>query len=628
MPVFRTENLNTDPRSFLKLLGGRLLSPICSLLLGFAVLTLLCGSVRGQAPSAPGRPQAGGAGYPGGSGYGEEMMEEDEDMGDEGDGSDRGYGSGDDMGEMMDDMGDDGSGYGDDGGYGGGGDYGGGGGRGTGTRAVLSSPQADALDVYGAPLVSLRDQLSFAPLFAPTQVAVAESGPFLGRDAEDAFKAGNQPLALALMFGHMTVEERAALVALQTVKYNALLRRPIWNIRWGVSLAIRGDITGDAQPIQEGATSSGRGGGGGFGAPGGGGGRGGGRGGDLSVSGGSGGPGGGFPGGGALGGLIEDEGMYEGMDDGMNEGMGDEMGMDQGYGRGSGQPQGGAAGPATPSIPSRKMLSDQARVVFDKNLGLVAKVMGEEFRKRFQSGAFGPLFSTVTAPPPPADNGAGRNGAAPAASSHVVGGAVNELLMEAGEPMAMWQPGIIFLGEGDIADVMPNARAAQVDLLLHFEVVLKAGRNDNVQNTSRCRLMNVATGKQEIVSKGMSNVEAAQMTRAGRQTERDYVMGQLTSLFSFIDRAATVADLPALTPEIARRRVEALVGSPQSRSLRTLAEVRMYQAKNLLTAEEVEAVFDIVGGAEGLVMLHGPQSEKLEMARQWALQSLPSFESQ
>ena len=28
--------------------------------------------------------------------------------------------------------------------------------------------------------------------------------------------------------------------------------------------------------------------------------------------------------------------------------------------------------------------------------------------------------------------------------------------MDAGEPMAMWQPGLIFLGEGDIADVMPS----------------------------------------------------------------------------------------------------------------------------------------------------------------------------
>ena len=622
MSVFRTVTPNNDVNGLLGPLNSRFYSPFCMFLLGVAISAYTNGSVQAQAPSGPRSPKAGG------SGYGEEMMEGDEDMdegdmGDEGYGSGRGYGSEEDMDEMMDDVGDDGYGYGDDGGYGSGG------GRGAGSRAMLSSPQADAMAVYGAPFASLRDQLSFSPLFANIQGAVAESGPFLGRDAEDAFKAGNHPLALALMFGHMTVEERDALVALQTVKYNALLRRPVWNIRWGVSLAIRGDITGDAQPIKEGATSSGPGNRGGFGAPGGGGF------GAPGGGGGFGGSGGGFPGGGALGGLIEDEGMdegmddgmYEGMDDGMYEGMEDEMGMEQGYGRGSGRPQGGAAGPANPSIPSRKMLSDQARAVFDKNLGLVADVVGEEFKKRFQSGAFGPLFSTVTAPPPPVDNGAGRNGAAPAASSHVVGGAVNELLMDAGEPIAMWQPGIIFLGEGNIADVIPSARAAEVDLLLHFEVVLKAGRNNNVQNVSRCRLMNVATGKQEIVSKGMSNVEAAQVTRAGRQTERGYVMGQLSSLFSFIDRSATVSELPALTPEIARRRVEALVGSPQSRSLRTLAEVRMYQAKNLLTAEEVEAVFHIVGGAEGLLMLHGPQSEKIEMARQWALQSLPSFES-
>ena len=622
MSVFRTVTSGTDAKSLSESLNCRFLPQIFLFLLGLAISASISGYATAQAPSGPRSPQAGR------SGFEEEMMEGDEDMGEEEmreerGGSGLGYGGDEEMmdeemDEEMDDVGDDGYGYGDDGGSG----------RGTGSRAMVSSPQADAMDVYGATFASLRDQLSFSPLFAPAQAAVADSGPFLGRDAEDAFKAGNHPLALALMFGHMTVEERDALVALQTVKYNALLRRPVWNIRWGVSLAIRGDITGDPQPIKEGATSAGgRSRGGGLGAPGGGGGRGG----DLNASGfGSGGPGGGFPGGGQLGGLLEDEGMDEGMNEGMEMGdeMGDEMGMAQGYGRGSGRPQGGAASSAVPSVPARKMLSDQARVVFDKSLGLVATVVGEEFRKRFQSGAFGPLFSTTTAPPPPVDNGGGRNGAAASGSSHVVGGRVNELLMDAGQPMAMWQPGIIFLGEGDTADIMPSARAAHVDLLLHFEVVLQAGRNDFVKNTSRCRLMNVATGKQEIVSRGLSNVEASQMTRAGRQTERDYVLAQLGSLFSFIDRQAIVSDLPSLTPEIARRRVEALVGSPQSRSLRTLAEVRMYQAKNLLTDEEVEAVFDIVGGAEGLLMLHGPQAEKVEMARQWALQSLPSFDSE
>ena len=559
-------------------------------------------------------------------------MEGDEDMDDEGMseedyGSGRGYGGDEgmdeDMDDMMDDFGDDGSGYGG-GGYGSAGGYGGGG-RGTGSRALLSSPQADAMDVYGATFASLRDQLSFSPLFAPAQVAPVESGPFLGREAEDAFKAGNPLLALALMFGHMSVEERDALVALQTVKYNALLRRPVWNIRWGVSLSVRGDITGDPQPIKEGASSQRRrsgAGGANFAGPGAG------RGGGLNAGGFD--SGDGFPGGGQLGGLIEDEGMYEGMEDGMEMGdeMGDEMGMEgmaQGYGRGTGRQQQNAAA-AAPSIPAREMLSEQARVVFDKNLGLVASVVGDELRKRFEQGAFGPLFATVTAPTPPVD-GNGAAGNAGANSSHVVGSSVNDLLMDAGQSMPMWQPGVIFLGEAPVADIMQNARAAQVDLLLHFDISLNAGNNDYVKNTSRCRLMNVATGKQLIISKGMSNSEVTQVTRAGRQTERDYVMSQLSPVLNFIDREATVSDLPPLTPEIARRRVEALVGSPQSRSLRTLAEVRMYQAKNLLTAEEVEVVFDIVGGPDGLLMLHGPQLEKLEMARQWALQSLPKFES-
>jgi hypothetical protein len=282
MSVFRTITPNADAICVPKTLKSPLLRPCCLFLLGLAMSTPMSGSGMAQAPSGPRSPQAGGAGYPGGSGYGEEMMEEEEDMGDEDMGEEdygagRGYGSGEDMDEMMDDSGDGGAGYGDDGGYGGGGGYGSG--RGNGARAMLSSPRADAMDVYGATFASLRDQLSFSPLFAPTQAEAVESGPFLRRDAEDAFKAGNHPLALALMFGHMAVEQRDALVALQTVKYNALLRRPVWNIRWGVSLSIRGDITGDPQPIEEGATpSGGRSRGGGFGQPGaGGGGRGGGR---------------------------------------------------------------------------------------------------------------------------------------------------------------------------------------------------------------------------------------------------------------------------------------------------------------------------------------------------------------
>ncbi|MDE0863451.1 MAG: hypothetical protein OSA98_06660, partial [Rubripirellula sp.] len=338
-----------------------------------------------------------------------------------------------------------------------------------------------------------------------------------------------------------------------------------------------------------------------------------------------GGLGGGGLGGGGLGVLGGDMGMDEDMGMEMDEDMGMEMDEGMGYGQASGRQQQGGTAAAKPSVPARKMLGGKSAAVLEKNLGLVAQVVGEAFRKRFENGSFGPLFSTVTAPPPPVENAGGRNGqAAPAVSSHVVGAAVNELLLDAGEPIEMWQPGLVFLGEGTVDEILPFAKVANVDLLLHFEVVLKAGRNATLQNTSRCKLMNVTTGKLEIVSKGMGTLEASQLAGAGRQNERKYVQEQLSSLFGFIDRETVVMDMPALTPEIARRRVAALVGSPQSRSLRTLAEIRMYQVKNLLTEEEVEVAFDIVGGAEGLLMLHGSQPEKVNMARQWALQSLPT----
>ena len=185
------------------------------------------------------------------------------------------------------------------GGYGSAGGYGGGG-RGTGSEPC-SLPHKLIPWMCMALLLHPRGS-EFLAVVCTAQVAPVESGPFLGREAEDAFKAGNPLLALALMFGHMSVEERDALVALQTVKYNALLRRPVWNIRWGVSLSVRGDITGDPQPIKEGASSQRRrsgAGGANFAGPGAG------RGGGLNAGGFD--SGDGFPGGGQLGGLIEDE---------------------------------------------------------------------------------------------------------------------------------------------------------------------------------------------------------------------------------------------------------------------------------------------------------------------------------
>jgi hypothetical protein len=484
------------------------------------------------------------------------------------------------------------------------GGYGGYGGPPTGSRARgTGTPSADAIQTYGSGLISLMDGLDLSPFFIADDAITVESGPVLQREAEEAFKAGNEGLGLELMFGYMATEYKDAVVALQTVKYSKAVKRPVWAIRWGVSMAVRGDAT-DPQPIREGATPNRR-----------------------SLAGGGGGPGD-YDGYGGMDEEMMDQGMDDEMEAEMEREMAEmeeqmsmemdmemEMGMGgRGFGgRGSGGRGPGSrstTAPAQPSIPAREMLSAEVADELDKTIGLVAKVTAEEFSKRFQRGDFGPVFATVTPPETPNTS---------------ISEELNDALAESPEPLPMWQPGIVFLGRVDAYDqALPAARANKLDLVLHFDVVLKQGRNDMVQNISRCRLIPVKTGKSIVVSKGMDNREAMQLASVGRMDEREYVTEQLSNLFAIIDRDVKVIDLPRLSPDVARNRIASLLSSPASRTLRTLAEVRLYQVQGLIDQSEVETAFDIVGGTDGLTLLHGADKERVAMARKWAVKSQDS----
>jgi hypothetical protein len=459
-------------------------------------------------------------------------------------------------------------------------------------------------------------------LFQPPAGPVL-SGPFLQREAEQAFQSGNHGLGLELMYGHMVAEFREAVVPLQTVKWSASLRQPVWGYRFGVSMDVRG--SGEPTPIREGATpmGQGRGRGGQFAGDGDYGGEGFGPGGPGPGGFGPGGPG---PGGFGRGGMnAEMDGGFGSGDDGLyGEGMAMDMGMDMEM-PGMGMPGmgGGGRGGArsAPSRPQRNMLDPASAESFDKTLGLVAEVVAESFNERFRRGDFGTVLTNVGAPPPvidPRQRGGNQPAASPSASSFV-SDEVEQMLGSSAEPLPMWQPGIVSLGLGDSSELLTAARAAKLDFVFHFDVVLKETRTAT-QNISRCRLINVHTGKPVAMSRGMDSFEASKFASAGRMDERAYVKEQLGTLMSIIDRDIKVVDMPAgLTPQAVRGRISTLLAG--DRSLRTLAEVRLYQIKGLITDEEVEAVFDIVGGVDGLTLLHGTQKERLETARRWAVEA-------
>jgi hypothetical protein len=536
------------------------------------------------------------------------------------------------------------------------------------------------------------------PLFAkPQPIAESDSAPDLSREAERSFLAGDQAVALRLMFGHMAADYESAQSLIRTVKYSKLLRRPVWNIRFGVSMSVResGAVTDDANPIPvDGQVRGGR--------------LAGGAGNRQATSNSANQLADAFRG---LGNRRNRNSRSSNRQITNSAAAGANIGLN---------PLGSAtavAGDSTAGLETGKTLNEQAERDLDETLGLVSHVVGEEFTTRYKRGDFGPLLINVSesdlsndapatasalapatapnrsrpslggglrslrgnrataAPPATAPNqtlprlGSGGlqplSGRSTPANPPASSPAPNQSLPRLGagglrplsgnpvpspaatttpgtsnafntatqaepeakaEPVAlsspdslpMWKPGIVFVGSGATKEMIQRAKDADLDVLIHFEVTLKSTRDEPVQNISRCRLINVATGKSFGVSKPMDSNEE-QLKSANGDGGRDYVGKRIANLILIIDRDFKVAPLPKLTPEVARRRVGSLLSTAAEKSLRTLAEIRLYQLQQLLTNEEVELAFDIVGGADSLLFLHGTAKERAAIARKWAV---------
>jgi hypothetical protein len=434
-------------------------------------------------------------------------------------------------------------------------------------------------------------QFDFVSLLAPTVGAKMPTGPILLGQAGEAFSMGHQELAMNLYYGHMVAEFEEAGPAFKAIKYSAILRRPVWQVRWGVSISTKLDGVTEPKPMTA-----------------------------TSVPGANGFDGTGF----------DTGGMPENYDPSLDEGL-----MDP---RRGGRPPMGNAVPIEPEIKAGESL--------EANLGLVATMFAEQFSSRFQSGAFGAALPTLAPPPvevPAADLAAANNAGFEDMGYDDAMLGMNEEGMDGqgmgpgGPPkpvepppslapaplspgsnsLPLWVPGIVFVGEGQSTATLETAKEAGIDLLVHFDVIAKA-RGTETQNISRCRIFQVSTGKVLIASKGMDSMEAMQLVRAGRGTNSDYVTEQMLTVWAIVDKQMSVVAFPQITPEIAKKRVGMLVTSPTKDRLQTLAEIRMYEAGKLLTPEDVSLAFDLVAGDDAMELLYGPVNDRRELVRTWA----------
>ncbi|WP_436716191.1 hypothetical protein U8335_00620 [Roseiconus lacunae] len=444
-------------------------------------------------------------------------------------------------------------------------------------------------------VVKAAESTNIASLADPESAPPIASGPVLLNEATVAYAKGASSLARQLYFGHMVAEFENAQGQLSAVKYSKILKRPVWQIRWGISMAVRGDAT-DPQPIKETAPRSTGGPGDGMGPP------------DAAMM------------AEYAGGMMEDQsGGYN--EDEMRAQMEMEMGnmsspdgMDMYGGDGMyGQPGGRANALAVaPKAPTpgerleqmeRSMTSDEAAKELEDNLGAVVAYLGEQFDQRYAEGSFGQALTDVTGE---------------AGQPDVVSGEFVDLLEGADSDPPLWRPGIVYLGRGHADENLAAAKRAGIDLVIHIDVLLKPLRGgDYTQNISRCRLIHVATGKSLGASGSIDSLEFKQQSRTKGLGSREYIEEQLSNFVGIIDRQTVASDLPQLTPAVATNRIGTLLASGGSRNLQTLAEVRLFQQQGLLNEDQVMQVFDIVGGDEGLQLLFGTEDEKLSVVRKW-----------
>ncbi|KAA5540287.1 hypothetical protein FYK55_21930 [Roseiconus nitratireducens] len=467
-----------------------------------------------------------------------------------------------------------------------------------GSRRRGGSTSDVVANLLTSTLGSVSSSGELSQMLSPDAAPPVQSGPVLSNESLVAYSIGNYPLAMELYFGHMVAEYENASNELNLAKFSRLMKRPVWQLRWGISYTVRGEAT-DPQPIRESATR-----GGGF---------------DSS----------GFAG--EEGDMAMQEQMMQQQmmqeeqmmqqqmmqeEQMMQEQMMQEqMMMENSFGSGMGGRRNNNA-PLAPPTPAerlasgeRTMLSEAVETELDETLGLVIAVLGEELSSRYAQGDFGRAMTDITA-----ESGV----------KETISAAFVDAVESSPEPLPLWRPGIQFVGKDASDQNTLVARKAGIDLMLHFDVLLKPIRGDFVQNICRCRLIHVPTGKSLGVSKSIDSLEFAQKTRLRGMSGREYVSEQLSNLMGIIDREVKTIDLPALTPEVAKRRIGTLLASGGGKNLRTLAEVRLYQSLNLLSEPDVLMAFDIVGGEEALQMVYGPEEERLALVHQWAVKRPPA----
>ena len=185
-------------------------------------------------------------------------------------------------------------------------------------------------------------------------------------------------------------------------------------------------------------------------------------------------------------------------------------------------------------------------------------------------------------------------------------------------------PGVIFLGVETESDaeksLLEQGKVAGVDAVLIFYVSVKSkSRSGDAYSTTSLGVHNLKTGEAQKTGT-LSSATVAKVRQKDKNSANDPVELALDKIFNeYSDEKFRVSAMPKIEPDVAKKRVEALVAGSHVNPLPIVAEILSYHKSGLLDeASTITALGQLLGGDDAAKkLLSGTPEEKLAAVDKW-----------
>ena len=177
-------------------------------------------------------------------------------------------------------------------------------------------------------------------------------------------------------------------------------------------------------------------------------------------------------------------------------------------------------------------------------------------------------------------------------------------------------PGVVFVGEGQSKQLVERARQQDLDVLLVFDVRASITRKGVPLNNTKMTLVDVTSGRDLFEGKGINNIQVN--SERQKESATDPIVEAVNELFAVVDARLAMREMPDLKATHAQRRVAKLVQSRAANPLPVLVEMHYYEARRLITTEQLaQAYQQLLGEAPGSMLATGTADQREEAISRW-----------